>query len=127
MRSPTGASAALVMAAYERRVTLVATVPLMIEYEATCCRAEHRLAAGLDQRDVEQFLDALAALIEPVETHFLWRPTLRDPADEMVLEAAVSGDVRAIVSFNQRDYGDVPPQFGVDVILPGVALRRLTR
>lgn len=33
----------------------------------------------------------ILAMIEPVETHFLWRPRLRDPADEMVLEAAVNG------------------------------------
>ena len=52
-------------------------------------------------------LDGLAALAEPVETHFLWRPRLRDPADEMVLEAAVNGQANAIVTFNLRDYEPV--------------------
>jgi len=28
-------------------------------------------------------------MAQPAETHFLWRPQLRDPGDEMVLEAAV--------------------------------------
>jgi predicted nucleic acid-binding protein len=30
-------------------------------------------------------------MAEPVPTHFLWRPQLRDPNDEVVLEAAVNG------------------------------------
>lgn len=127
LRSPSGASAALLMAALEKRVTLVANVPLVIEYEATCSLAEHRLAAGLSEAEVHQFLDAVAALIEPVETHFLWRPRLRDPADEMVLEAAVNGKATAIVTFNLRDYGAIPNDFGIEVLRPCDALRRLSQ
>lgn len=122
MRSPTGASAALLLAALDARVTPCANVALMIECEAICTRAEHRLAAGLSVREVAVFLDALAALIDPVETHFLWRPQLRDPSDEMVLEAAVNGRAQAIVTFNRRDFGSVPAKFGIDVLLPREAL-----
>jgi|GEM_PF-6931302 len=66
---------------------------------------QYGLAAGLNTAEVQQFLDGLAALAEPVETHFLWRPRLRDPADEVVLEAAVNGQANAIVPFDLRDYG----------------------
>lgn len=126
MRSPSGASAALLLAALEGRFSLVANVPLVIEYEATCLRQIHALAAGLSESDIRQFLDGIAALVEPVETHFLWRPRLRDPADEMVLEAAVNGQADAIVSFNQRDYGNTPRTFGIEVLKPIDALRRLS-
>ena len=68
----------------------------------------------------------MAALIEPVTTYFLWRPQLRDPSDEMVLEAAVNGHADAIVTFNIRDYGAVPGEFGVGVLQPRDALRRLS-
>ena len=64
-------------------------------------------------------------LQSPVETHFLWRPRLRDPADEMVLEAAVNGQANAIVTFNLRDYGAMPKDFGIEVLLPRDALKRL--
>ncbi len=127
MRSPTGASAALLLAALEGRVVLAANVGLMIEYEATCSRAEHVNASGLSVAQVGVFLDALAALIVPVETHYLWRPQLRDPGDEMVLEAAVNGQARAIVTFNLRDYGVAPTKFGVDVMLPRDTLRKVQR
>ena len=53
MRSPRGASAAILRAARQGRVTLLASVPLALEYEAVASRAEHRLAAGLTEREVE--------------------------------------------------------------------------
>src|ERR1035438_6686751 len=115
MRSPSGASAALLMAARHAKITMLANVALALEYEATCRRAEHGVAAGLKPAQVTIFIDAVIAMLEPVETHFLWRPQLRDPADEMVLEAAVNGRADALVTFNRRDYGTAPAQFGVEV------------
>ncbi|MEK9497945.1 hypothetical protein V2H77_16040 [Photorhabdus sp. P32] len=34
----------------------------------------HWIAAGLTQKQAHVFVDGLAALIEPVKTHYLWRP-----------------------------------------------------
>lgn len=107
------------------RATLLLTPTLLLEYEAVCHLAEHRLASGLSARDVDRFLDALALLGEPVTTYFRWRPQLRDPGDEMVLEAAVNGRAEAIVTFNRRDYGDAPARFGIATLSPGEALRRI--
>ena len=127
MRSPTGASAAIVRAVRQRQATLLLSVPLAMEYEAVCRRPEHRVEAGLSERQVGIFLDAIIALAEPVLTHFLWRPQLRDPNDEMVLEAAVNGRAEALVTFNVRDYGTAASQFGVDVLLPREAIARMRR
>jgi putative PIN family toxin of toxin-antitoxin system len=127
MRSPTGASAAIVRAVRQRQATLLLSVPLAMEYEAVCRRPEHRVEAGLSERQVGIFLDAIIALAEPVLTHFLWRPQLRDPNDEMVLEAAVNGRAEALVTFNVRDYGTAASQFGVEVLLPREAMARIRR
>jgi len=54
----------------------------------------------------------------------LWRPQLRDPGDELVLEAAVNGRANAIVTFNQKDFGEIPMKFGVEVLAPVGALQR---
>ena len=125
MGSPKGASAALLMATRRERITILANVALALEYEATCRRAEHGVAAGLRPSQVNIFVDAVIAMVEPVETHFLWRPQLRDPADEMVLEAAVNGRASAIVTFNSEDFGGIPLQFGVEVLSPVDVLRRI--
>jgi putative PIN family toxin of toxin-antitoxin system len=127
MRSPSGATAAINLSAVEGHITLLMSVPLVIEYEAVCGLAEHRLAAGLDEAEVSVFLDGLATIAEPVESYFLWRPRLRDPGDEMVLEAAVNGRADAIVTFNIRDFGNAPEEFGISTLRPADALRRLRR
>jgi predicted nucleic acid-binding protein len=127
LRSPAGASAAILGAMRRGEATLLLTAPLLFEYEATCHLAEHRLAAGLSAGEVDLFLDGLVFIAEPVETHYLWRPQLRDPGDEMVLEAAINGRARALVTFNLRDYGQAPGRFGIDVWRPSVALERIRR
>lgn len=125
MRSPTGASAALLAAARNSNLTLLATVSLALEYEATCRLPEHRRAARLGMREATVFIDAVLATAEPVESHFLWRPQLRDPADELVLEAAINGRAEAIVTFNRRDFGEAPARFGIRVLTPGEALQKV--
>jgi putative PIN family toxin of toxin-antitoxin system len=125
LRSPSGASSGLLSAALDGKAQLLANMALVLEYEAVCARSEHLSAAGLGPVELEIFLDAVVSLIAPVESHFVWRPQLRDPADEMVLEAAVNGQADAIVSFNHRDFGTAPAQFGVALLLPRDAFRRL--
>jgi putative PIN family toxin of toxin-antitoxin system len=125
MRSPTGASAALLREVAEGRVTMLLNVPLSTEYEAKCTAAEHVLAAGLSREKAQVFVETLIGLAEGVQSYFLWRPLLRDPDDEMVLEAAVNGRADAIVSFNHKDFGNVPASFGIAVLKPHEALRSL--
>ncbi|WP_331251150.1 PIN domain-containing protein [Rhizorhabdus dicambivorans] len=71
---------------------ILATPSLFLEYEDVLKRPEQRQVTGLSLQDVNELLDELAALVEPVEVHLLWRPQLRDPDDEMVLEAAITGE-----------------------------------
>ena len=127
MRSPSGASAAILRAARGERVTLLMSVALALEYEAVCSKAEYRLASGLSDREVDTFLSAVIALAEPVVPHFLWRAQLRDSGDEMVLEAAVNGRADGIVTFNLRDFVRSTHQFGIAVLSPGEAVTRLEK
>lgn len=126
MRSPGGASAALLRRIRAGSAIAVAGVALALEYEAICRRHEHQKASGLTPGQVEVFVDAVIAMMEPVKNHFLWRPQLRDPNDELVLEAAINGHARILVTFNARDFmGAV--RFGIEVLPPREALRRLTQ
>ena len=106
---------------------MLLSVPLVLEYEAACRDPEQRVASGLSDEDVCHVVSALCAVGEPVWTAFLWRPQLRDPADEMVLEAAINGPADALVTFNRRHFGDVPGRFGISVLSPQQALRRIEK
>jgi len=125
LRSPHGASRRLIQELRGGGVKAVATVGMFIEYEAVLTRPDNLAAAGLSAAEIGVFLDGLAALVTPVRPHFLWRPQLRDPNDEMVLEAAVNGRADAIVTFNLRDFLPAAGRFGIEVARPGDILRRL--
>ncbi len=127
LRSGSGASNALLRALYARQLEAVASVPMMLEYEEVLMRSELRQATGLTVQEVGVFLDGLAVLVTPVTPYFLWRPLLRDPDDEMVLDAAVSGGVEAIVTFNVKDFLPWATQFNMEVLTPAEALERLRR
>ena len=127
MRSPTGASAAILRKARQGKVALLLSVPLAVEYEAVCVRPEHQLAAGLSEQEVRTFVDAVIAIAEPVKIHYLWRPQLRDPSDEMVLETAVNGRANLLTTFNVRDYGTAPARFGIEVMTPREAVERISK
>jgi predicted nucleic acid-binding protein len=129
IRSDAGASRVLLRAALERShgVTMLLSVPLLIEYEAVMTRPEHLKESGLSAGDVGALLDAVAAVSVPVRLAYLWRPTLPDADDDMVLETAANGGADAIVTFNLRDFARVKPQFGIEVLLPGVVVRRMEK
>jgi predicted nucleic acid-binding protein len=58
---------------------------------------------------------------------FLWRPALPDAGDDMVLEAAANGRADGIVTFNRRDFVPFAAQFGIPIMLPGEAVKRLEK
>lgn len=72
-------------------------------------------------------LTALAALVEPVEVRFTWRPQLADPSDEMVLDAAVNGQADALVTHNVVHFALAAPRFGLLLLRPGQLLERIGR
>jgi len=126
IRSNTGASHQLLRAGLEHRYLPLVSVPLMIEYQAVLTRDEHLTASHLSVDDVTTLLDAVAMVAEPVWLAFLWRPLLKDPDDDMVLEAAVNGEADALVTFNRRDFAGAA-RFGIAVMTPREALAELEK
>lgn len=127
LRSRTGASNALLRQVAGGRVTALATPALFLEYEEVLKQPEQRAVHGLDGEGTERFLAALASAIEPGTVHIGWRPQLRDPSDEMVLEAAINGRADVIATFNVRDFLPETAQFGVSVLRPVEISRRMQR
>jgi putative PIN family toxin of toxin-antitoxin system len=125
LRSPSGASAYLLDEIDSGKSVLLLSVALTLEYEAVCRRPQHRLAAGLNHQGLDEFLNQLIDIAEPVSIGFIWRPLLEDPNDEMVLEAAVNGQADALVTFNRRHYGNAPSRFGIELLSPGEVLWRI--
>jgi predicted nucleic acid-binding protein len=77
---------------------------LVVEYEAVLIRHLH---GGLRPNDVEAFVDYLCHIARRQDIFFLWRPFLKDPDDDMLVEVAVAGQCRGIVTHNIRDFAGV--------------------
>ena len=123
-RSRLGASFALLQAMRNRQFLVLLSVPLMLEYEAVLKRPEQLAASGRSVLMTDAFLDALCLCGEAVHLHYLWRPQLRDPSDEMVLETALNGRADVLVSMNIRDFATAR-RFRLKVATPGAFLRQL--
>lgn len=120
VRSRRGASRAWIDAILRGDMTMLLSVPLALQYEAVLTRPEQLAASGATPKEIELLLDALCLVCTPVEVSFLWRPMLRDPNDELVLEAAVNGGADKLLTFNERDFAGAA-RLGIAVGRPGPA------
>jgi putative PIN family toxin of toxin-antitoxin system len=125
LRSDQGASRQLLLAALEHQIDMLVSVPLILEYEAVLTRSEQLKEFTLTAREVSNILDAIAAVVEPVAFRFLWRPQLKDPSDEMVLETAVNGGADHLATFNLRHLRDAAAVFGIEAAVPGRIWRKI--
>jgi putative PIN family toxin of toxin-antitoxin system len=121
--SRNGASYQLVSKLPSRKYEIALTVPLYTEWQAVLTRPEH-LPAGTTPTLVLGYLRYLASIAHLQDVHFLWRPFLRDPDDDMVLECAVSSGSQYIVTHNIKDFR-AAQSLNVEAIKPGDFLERL--
>jgi putative PIN family toxin of toxin-antitoxin system len=116
-RSRTGASHALLRALPHEKLTPCLSVSLYAEWQDVLTRNEH-LPPGETVDGALRFLRYLARLCHHQDIHFLWRPFLPDPDDDMVLELAFAAGARYIVTHNVRDFAG-SEQLNITAITPG--------
>jgi predicted nucleic acid-binding protein len=102
-RSRQGASFALVSSIPAVEFQPCLSVGLYAEWQDVLTRPEH-LPPGRTPEDALGFLRYLASQCHLQEVHFLWRPFLPDPDDDMVLELAFAAGCRHIITHNVRDF-----------------------
>ena len=73
------------------------------------------MSLAVTQEVIADTIDSICALGQHHEIHFLWRPYLRDPKDEFVLELAVASDCEYIITYNAKDFVGAGA-FGIKVI-----------
>jgi putative PIN family toxin of toxin-antitoxin system len=98
------------------------TVPVVLEYETVLLDQVEQLY--LTAADVGDLLDYFCSVAKQQEVYYLWRPYLKDPKDDLVLEAAVAGSCEAIITYNRRDFAGAE-NFGIRILTPGQFLRRI--
>ena len=121
LRSRNSASFAVLRLVAMRLLRPLVSTALFLEYEAVLKRPEQYAAHRFSLSQIDQMMAEFAALSEPVDVHFVWRPQLSDPKDEMVLEAAINGRAGALVTHNIGDFS-AAGRFGLKIVTPAELL-----
>ena len=113
LRSRRGASHRLLRLIDRGKFEINISVPLVLEYEDAGKRIAKEVV--LRDEDIEDVVDYICKVANHHKVYYLWRPFLRDPKDDMVLELAVSGGCEIIVTYNVKDFEGVEA-FGLEVM-----------
>ncbi len=113
LRSKQGASYKLLSLIDNGDFILNISVPLFLEYEAVVFRESLNLP--LDKSDIEDILNYIAQVSSKRDIFYLWRPCLKDPKDDLVLEVAVESRSDIIVTYNKKDFVGID-KFGIETL-----------
>jgi putative PIN family toxin of toxin-antitoxin system len=122
--SRTGASHAILRMVRAGELELALSVPVFEEYRQVLLRDRTLRETGRSRQEMESVLDFLALVGVPTPIHFLWRPNLPDPGDDMFVELAVASGSEYVVTRNSRHYGTGVLDLGARVVTPPAFLRQ---
>jgi putative PIN family toxin of toxin-antitoxin system len=115
LRSRNGASFRLLSIIDTGKFELAVSVPLVLEYEAVAKRQTR--TTGLSASDVDAIIDYICSIAKHQKIYYLWRPFLRDPKNDMVLELAVVSKANHIITYNTADFKGIE-KFGLRATKP---------
>ena len=101
--SPAGENRDVLRACLLGRARPLMGAALFHEYEDLLGRSSLMSKSPLTQRERKDFFAAFLSVAEWVKVYFLWRPNLPDEADNHLVELALAGAAKSIVTHNVGD------------------------
>lgn len=98
------------------------SVPLILEYEAIL--KNHLDRNIFTDSDIEDFINYLCQVGIKTKIFYLWRPFLKDPFDDHILEVTIHSDADTIVTFNKKDFYEAE-NLGIKILTPKEFLEKL--
>jgi putative PIN family toxin of toxin-antitoxin system len=105
----------------QSKFSLQVSAPLVAEYEAVLKRGQLKLTP----QQIDDVIDFVCANSEHHKIFYLWRPTLKDPDDDFLLELAVKAQA-SIVTWNMADFKKAD-KFGISIMTPRDLLKQLEK
>jgi len=123
LRSRDGASFLLISLLGENdKFDIYISVALVLEYEDAAKRLLGKIQITEDV--IDDVIDYICQIGNEQQVFFLWRPFLKDPNDDMVLELAVAAGCNFIITHNKQDFKNIK-EFGLQAISPAEFLRMI--
>ena len=115
LRNDTGASFYLLSLVGKNEFETNISVPLIMEYESVAHRCLNQ--TNLTVSNLNDILDYVCFSSNRHKINYLWRPFLKDPKDDLVLELAVKARSQHIITFNKKDFKNIS-KFGISAVTP---------
>lgn len=124
LRSRRGHAFLLIEHMFRHEFQPIVSVPLVFEYEAILTKqfVPHFFTA----EEISGFVDSICNLAKHQEIYYLWRPFLKDPFDDHVLELAFAAKCNTIVTYNTKDFREAE-QLGIQTISPKEFIQELEK
>ena len=124
LASGTGSSRSVLRRCLEGAVVPLMGAALFHEYESILERPSVTSRCPLTRAERNELLDAFVGCCQWVRIYFLWRPNLRDEADNHLLELAVAGGAACVITNNTRDLRSGELLFpGLSIVTPSAFLK----
>ena len=123
LKSDMGASYVLISKLPSKKFKFALSVPLYMEYQSVLTREENMTGTS-SREDILAFLRYLCKISVRQKIFYLWRPWLKDPKDDMVLELAVASKSQYIITYNLKDFSNIR-KFGIEAITPKNFLEKI--
>ena len=115
LKSKNGYSFKLLKQIPNNKFKVAISVPLILEYESLLMSNIKTL--GLNKKDINDFINYICKISEHTKIYYLWRPFLKDPYDDHLLEVAAASSSKYIITFNIKNFINIE-QFGIKVLKP---------
>ena len=115
LKNDTGASFYLLSLVGKNEFEINISVPLIMEYESVGRRFLNQ--TNLTISDLNDILDYICLAANRHKINYLWRPFLKDPKDDLILELAVKSGSQHIITFNKKDFKNIS-KFNITAITP---------
>ena len=123
--SKRGASYQLIKAALSGELSFAVSPLVALEYEGVLHRKIEEGFLQFSEEHCGKILSALFAMAIIVWKPLQIRPVLSDPADDKILECAISCDCTHIVTFNKKHFpAALTAPWGIEVMTAGEFLLR---
>ena len=122
LQSNKGKSFELISKITEDVFNFAISVPLILEYEAVLKRKLDRTI--YTDSDIEDFINYLCTVGIKTNLFYLWRPYLKDPFDDHVLEVTIQSNAITIVTYNKKNFKKAE-NLGLKILTPKEFLETL--